>query len=212
MTFWAIFCPFSPLKTWKIKILKWKKHLEILLFYTFAQQMTIIWCMVPEIWSVTDSIFCHSGTSFALLPPMDPQNQNLKKWRKTTTTEDIIILQMCTINESHMMYGFWDMECNRQNFLSFWTVSCPFTLLTTQKIKILKKWKKHLEILSFYTSIPKMTIIWCMVPEILSTTDWTFCHFGPFFTLLLPLTTRKIKILKNWKKHLEILSFSTSVP
>ena len=36
-----------------------------------------------------------------------------------------------------------------------------------------------------------MTIIWCMVLEIPSTTNRIFCHF---FT---PLTTKKIKILKN---------------
>ena len=69
-------------------------------------------------------------------PPMDPENQNFEKMKKTL--EDIIILQMFTINDSHMIYGFSGMECNRQNFLSFWTVFCPFTPLTTQKIKILK--------------------------------------------------------------------------
>ena len=52
---------------------------------------------------------------------------------------DIIILQMCTINGNHMMYGSWDMEHDEQNFSSFWTIFYPFTLLTTQKIKILKK-------------------------------------------------------------------------
>ena len=26
-----------------------------------------------------------------------------------------------------MMYGFWDMECDRQKFLSFWNDFCPFT-------------------------------------------------------------------------------------
>ena len=31
--------------------------------------MTIISCMVPEIWSATDTNFCHCGPSFALLPP-----------------------------------------------------------------------------------------------------------------------------------------------
>ena len=40
------------------------------------------------------------------------------------------------------MYGSWDMKCNRQNFLSLWTIFCLFTPLTTQKIKILKNWKK----------------------------------------------------------------------
>ena len=52
-----------------------------------------------------------------------------------------------------------------------------------------------------------MTIIWYMVPD-----RYNFCHFGPFFALLPPRTTQKIKILKKWKKHLEILSFYTSVP
>ena len=32
----------------------------------------------------------------------------------------------------------------------------------------------------------KMTIIWRMVPEISSTRDRIFCHFGPFFALLRP--------------------------
>ena len=59
--------------------------------------------MVPEIWSTTDSIFCHSGPFFALLPPIDPENQNFEKMKKATG--DIIILQMCTINDSHMIYG-----------------------------------------------------------------------------------------------------------
>ena len=74
-------------------------------------------------------------------PPMDPENQNFEKMKKTL--EDIIILQMFTINDSHMIYGFSDMECNRQNFLSFWTIFCPFTPLTTRKTKILKKLKKN---------------------------------------------------------------------
>ena len=54
---------------------------------------------------------------------------------------------------SHMMYGSWYTECGKQNFLSFWTIFCPFTPLTTWKIKILNKWKNHLEILSFYTAV-----------------------------------------------------------
>ena len=34
---------------------------------------------------------------------MDPENQNFEKMKKAY--EDIIILQMCTINDSNMMYG-----------------------------------------------------------------------------------------------------------
>ena len=52
--------------------------------------------MVPDIWSVTDTIFCHSGPFFALLPSMNAENQKHHK---------IVILQMCIIDDSHMMYG-----------------------------------------------------------------------------------------------------------
>ena len=34
-----------------------------------------------------------------------------------------------------MIYGSWDMKREEQNFLSFWTIFCPFSLLTTWKIK-----------------------------------------------------------------------------
>ena len=53
-------------------------------------------------------IFCYFGPFFALLPPpMDPENQNFEKAKKMTADIIIliIILQMCTINDNHMMYG-----------------------------------------------------------------------------------------------------------
>ena len=80
-------------------------------------------------------------------------------------------------------YDVWFLRygtCDGQNFLSFWTIFCHFTPLTTQKIKILKKWKNSLEILSFYICVPEMTIIWGMVPEISSVMDRIICHFGLF--------------------------------
>ena len=160
--------------------------------------MTVIWCMVPEIWSATDKISCHFGPFLSFYPPNNPKNQNFEKLEKTP--QDIIILHMGTINDNHMMYSSWDMECNGQNFLSFWTVFCLFTSLTTQEIKILKKWKKwfgdiiilqmctindnHMMYGSWDMKRDGQNFLWY----------WTvFCHFTP-------LTTWKIKILKNWKK------------
>ena len=78
---------------------------------------------------------------------------------------------MCTINDNHMMYGSWDMECDRHNFLSFGPffalyLFCPFT-----------------------------------VPEIWWVTDViVIFQFGLFFALF-SLTAQKIKILKKWKKR-----------
>ena len=45
-------------------------------------------------------------------PHLDPENENFKKMKKTL--EDIISLQMFTINDSHIICGFSDIECNRQ--------------------------------------------------------------------------------------------------
>ena len=64
------FLPFDPpnnLKNQSFEKTK-KQHLKILLFYTCIPQMMIIWCLVPEIWSTTDRIYCHFGLFFALLP------------------------------------------------------------------------------------------------------------------------------------------------
>ena len=119
--------------------------------------------------------------------PNNPKNQNFENIKQTS--KDIMTLHMSTKNDNPMMYGYgsWDSECDRQNFLSFWTIFCPYTPLTTQKIKILRKWKKKnpgdIIILHKCTI---MTIIWCMVPEIWNVTDRTFCHFGSLFALLPP--------------------------
>ena len=94
-----------------------------------------------------------------------------------------------------MMYGSWDIECDGQNFLSFWTIFCPFTPITTRKIIILKNWKNYLEISSFYTSVPKIMIICSMVPEI-----WhVIFHFKLFFAFYLP-NSPKNQNLKKMKK------------
>ena len=71
-SFWAIFCPFTPLtaqnteisKKWKKK----KKHLEIS-FYTSVPKVMLKCCTAPDIWCLTDVIIFHFGLLFALLPP-----------------------------------------------------------------------------------------------------------------------------------------------
>ena len=65
--------------------------------------MTIISCMIPEIWNTTNRIFCHFWSFFALLLYNNPQNQNFEKIKKITG--DITILHKCTKNDNHMMYG-----------------------------------------------------------------------------------------------------------
>ena len=48
-------------------------------------------------------------------PPNNLKHQTFEKIEKTL--EDIITLHMCTINGNHLMYGSWDMECDRQIFV-----------------------------------------------------------------------------------------------
>ena len=64
------------------------------------------WCMVSEIWGATDKIISQFGLFFALLPPIKVENQNFEIVKKTPGD---IILQMCTINYNHIMYGSWDI-------------------------------------------------------------------------------------------------------
>ena len=130
-----------------------------------------------------DRIFCHFWPFFCFihpLPPNNPQNQNLKKMKKTS--RDVIILNLCNKKKhDHMMYAYSDMEClDRHNFLSFQPIFCFFARLLTSKIKIVKN---HRDILPFYTCAPLIKIIWCSVPEIWSSAE-LFCHLGHFFALL----------------------------
>ena len=111
-SFWANFCPFTSQTAWKIKILKkWKKCLEISPFYNSVPKIMIICYTVPEIWCMTGVIIFHFGLFLPFYPPNSPKNQNLKKMKRIPG--DIIISHMCTKNYNPMMFGSWDMVCDR---------------------------------------------------------------------------------------------------
>ena len=106
--------------------------------------MKIIWCMIPEIWSMTDRIFFSFWTIFCpFTPPTpsdNPENQNFEKMK--IAPGDIIILHKCTINDNHMIYGSWDMMCTRQNFFVILGHFFPFyPPLQPEKWKIQKNEK-----------------------------------------------------------------------
>ena len=154
--FWTIFCSFTcpPNNPKKLKFGKnEKRSLKILLFYTCVPKMRIIWCMILEIWSLTDwflsfwTIFCPFTPS-----PLLQTTQKLNKKNEKRMPRDIILLQMCTINKDHMMYVFWDIKCNGQNFLSFWTIFCPLSpYLKNQNLEKMKKKPEHIIILHMCT-------------------------------------------------------------
>ena len=138
---------------------KLKKLRKILSFYTSVPQMMIIWCMVSKISSTTHRIFVISGNFLSFYSPNNPENQTFEKRKKSS--RGIIILNMSTINEKHIMYDSWDMEHDRRIFFSFWTIFCPFTPLPpiNQENQNFEKMEKALEISSFNTSVPNKVII-----------------------------------------------------
>ena len=104
--------------------------------------MTIIWCMVSEIWSMTDRIFCHFGLCFALLLPLPnkSKNQNFEKMNKSP--EDIIILHRCTKNHDHMLQCSWDTCTMDVIFIFYFGLFFTFLFPKSKKSKFLKKEKK----------------------------------------------------------------------
>ena len=82
------------------------------------------------------------------------------------------------------------------HFGPFFTILSPNNMENQNFEKI----KKYLEMSSFYKWVPKITIIWCMLPEIWSVTDIILCHFGPFFAFLPNYWPQKLKFGKNIKK------------
>ena len=143
-------------------------------------------CMLSEIWSVTNNFLSFWTIVCPFTSLLTPK---IKIWKKCKKIRGrIILLHKFTLNEGHMMYGSWDIRHNGQFFVilgHFLPFDAPNPKNQNfEKIKKMKKKKKSLEILSFYSCVPQMTIIWCIVPEIWSATDWIFCHFGWSFALL----------------------------
>ena len=131
---------------------------------------------------------------------------------------DIIILLFSTKNDKHMMYGSWDMECDRKKkFFFILIIFCPFTTLTL-KIKIFKKWKKkntriYHHFIQVYHKWQSYNI-WFLRYEVWQTEFFVILgHALPFY----PITTQNINILKKRKnkkkkrrkKHLEICGCPT---
>ena len=99
-------------------------------------------------------------------------------------------LHTCEEGGAHLRISFWHLLMNFEK---------------PEKSEFWKNEKKLLEISSFYTCVPKTTIIWGTVPEIRSETELfaILGHFLPFYTP--SLTSQKTKFSKNeksiWRCH-----------
>ena len=187
------FFPFTTLKTKKNQNQKKKKEKlpDISSFYTSVPKTSILSGTVPQIQSETDN-FLSFWLIFCLFSANNLENQNFKHVYLKSRSYDVCFLRYrvqqtsCHLgslfplsllttktkiwkkcnkpwryyhfthvyHKDHMMHGSWALRHDRQNFFSFWTIFLPFNPLNKPKIKILKKWKKHLEISSFDTCLP----------------------------------------------------------
>ena len=180
LSFWGILCPFT------LVYHKWQSC--DIWFLRYQEQQTEFLVILGHFWH------------FYLINSL--KNQNFEKTKKAS--ENIIILHLCTANDNHVINISWDMEHDRQKFFIILGHFCLFPLLRTQKIKVLKNWKKLKDILLFHTCVSQMTSKSCLFPETWTATDIIFYNFGPFFALLPPFFTSGDIILHNVPKNLII--------
>ena len=107
------------------------------------------------------------------------------------------------------MWGRWGTP---QNFL----LAFIDEAWKTWKIRLLKNEKNSWRCHHFKLVQQKNTIIWRMQQkrhsQDMECGRHNFCHFRSFFALLPHFWPWKLKLGKNVKKHLEIVSFCTCVP
>ena len=135
------------------------------------------------------------GNFLPFYPPNNPKNEPSKKERKRLG--DIIILHKCSKNYDYMLYCSWDMMCDQCNCFFFQCIFHlgPFSALFPPNSI---KWKKHLVISSFHTSLAKTMIICYTVPEI-----WRMTHVIVIFHFALFFFTqiKKENETNFWKYH-----------
>ena len=172
--------------------------LGILSFYTCVPKTKIIWGAAPDIRSERQN-FLSFWIIFGPFTITTWEIKILKKWKKRL---EMSSFYTC-VPKIAMMYASWDMECDRDNFLSFWAIFLPFKPLLTPKIKI---WKKYFGKTLGHKQ--RSYDVWFLRYK----AQRIFLSFWAiFYSLTPPLTTQKV-ILKKWNKLLEILSFYTCVP
>ena len=156
--------------------------------------------MIYSFWDIEQNIIklVILGHFLPLYTPKSPKIKILKNlktcWRYHYFTH---VYQ----KPQYMMYSSWDAEWEKQNFLSFWAISCPFThplplpshLPNDPKRQNFgKKWEKYLEIISFYSFMctineDHLYDIWLLkykvqLTEIFVILGGIFCPFSPLAT------------------------------
>ena len=117
LSFWAIFCLFTPLTIQKIKIFQiQKRHLKISWFYTSVPKTMIIYhdYLLYFSWHVACEGCDYYFSIFALLHALQLKKLKLRKKNNKKTPRDFIILHICTKNHDQMMCSSCDDDGARQ--------------------------------------------------------------------------------------------------
>ena len=111
------FLPFYPLTTQKSKF--WNTEKNTWRYYHLHICTINDKHMMYGSWDITCNrhFFVILDHFLPFYPPINPKNQTFENMKNIPG--DIIILHMCPINDYHMIYGSWDMEHDKQNFLLF---------------------------------------------------------------------------------------------
>ena len=113
---WAIFCPFTPLTPWKIKISKNEKNPWRCHHFTQVYQQS---------WSSADH---HDHSFWAILSPFTHQTAQKMKISKQWEKGLEISFYTRVPNIMIILYCSWDMERVGCNFyFSFWAIFSPST-------------------------------------------------------------------------------------
>ena len=127
--------------------------------------MVCDWCNYFSFWA----IFCSFTPPTAQKIKIEKKKINKKKMKNHLMISSFyksvpkIMNRWCTVPEIECMADLIAIS-HLDYFLSFYLPQIP-------KIKILKKGKIFLEILSFYICVPEIMIRWCTVPEMWCMTD-----------------------------------------
>ena len=117
-SFWATFCPFThppPPPNPKIKISKkWKNAWR---YHNFTPAYQKSW--LDDVW------FLKYGVRWTGRQ-MDRRTEEVTYRGVCPKYPGNIILHLCPMSGNHMVHDSWDMEHERHNFLSFWTIFFSF--------------------------------------------------------------------------------------
>ena len=157
--------------------------------------MTIIWCMVPEIWSMTDMIFCHFRQFFAPLPPL--QLEKSKFWKNEKTT--CWYYHFTHVYHKWQSHDVWFLSYEVWPTQFFVILDCflPFYPPNNQKNQNFEKMKKTPGDITTLNMCNKndnhmMYGSWDIAHD-----EHNFFIIWIVFCTFTPLTTKKITILKK---------------